>query len=121
MRNSDESLFSKNLKLIGSRNEISAQLTITQESIRGVMKGANKILWEFWEGEITITEPTIGLPNIHSLLFSFLTDFLFCLGSTVLHTIMGSRGADPMPSFREFKLITLSQPWGSDYCLLCVV
>lgn len=41
------------------------------------MKGTNKMQQEFWEGEITITEYTIGLPSIHSPLFFFLTDLDF--------------------------------------------
>lgn len=38
------------------------------------MKGTNNVPWEFWEGDITITEYTIVLPSIYSPLFFFLTD-----------------------------------------------
>lgn len=34
------------------------------------MTGVNKMLWEFWKGEITVTESTMSLLTIHPPLFS---------------------------------------------------
>ena len=114
---SGKSLSLKYLMLVENRNEVSTQITITQKT--WIMKGKQNALG-IWGGRDHNYRIYQWFPQYSFLSISLPErSMIFCLVSTILHTIMGSRETD-LPSFRELKLISLSQPWESS-SLLCFV